>query len=601
MKSPWCPLLCPASILISLLSFMTLFSCRTIPNSKTSSDSNAKGLVLIQCLVTQGNGGNWGGTLAWMSETIRVRSEEARQIQTQTGQPVQMFLDCAAGGSSGSVATQVYGALLHNDSLLPGHKENRLFSVNEADRIADALRWIGFSADLSIFEYTNTLRQVIGEGIEGKVTGTLGRVEELRDFVRKALGNKNPTWWNNQTVEAEQVLVDFIVMVRFAGTMTPELLGKLSPADVISQLDPSKNRLVDVPVYNSLAEVPRAEGEVKNIDAALAKRTALINSESDAFIAKPFGPGVYKARYLSGVYENAPTLLKQVAEAPMPQGFCTITMAMIAATEQDIPLDKAPDYSQLHPTVFCNRSTIDKILGQPQFREDLQAESPQLKRYLFLAAKNIRTALAMSIREPNMMQEFKGSIGNSRVEADALFDSMTSDRASPTLKPGAGMGIGIAGGWPDRRITAWPMTYYALAIAEKWQAQGYQVKGYVSKFGKPDNRSKDKFDTTAIRTVFSPDAKTGEKYVQEWFQWQDQYCDLFAPRLAAAGFLDETVAFNWDIGSIPAAQSGNSRRLVYKGINAVRLQAKETVRRVSFDPTVDSDSISIKSIIPCKP
>jgi general secretion pathway protein A len=46
---------------------------------------------------------------------------------------------------------------------------------------------------------------------------------------------------------------------------------------------------------------------------------------------------------------------------------------------------KLPVSDQLRPTVFCDRSTLGKILGQTQFREDLQANSPQLNRYLFLA------------------------------------------------------------------------------------------------------------------------------------------------------------------------------------------------------------------------
>ncbi len=163
--------------IVSLMLF-TLFniSCdrnaNSLDDSKLSSNHQYYDVIISQCAVPQGNGGNWGATFGWLSETILKRYEEAIALQNQ-GKRVGLFLNCMAGGSSGSVATNVLMNILHNPHIVSKTSQQDVMTPEEAKRVADAVRFIGMSADLNQFELLNFWRQVILESVEGKITGGL--------------------------------------------------------------------------------------------------------------------------------------------------------------------------------------------------------------------------------------------------------------------------------------------------------------------------------------------------------------------------------------------------------------------------------------------
>ena len=89
-------------------------------------------------------------------------------------------------------------------------------------------------------------------------------------------------------------------------------------------------------------------------------------------------------------------------------------------------------------------------------------------------------------------------------------------------------------------------------------------------FGKPDKRSRDKFDTTSIKEVFSESPEDGAKNVADWFAFQDSWCETFLPNFKMTNKEFETVVLNWDVTKLPASQARKSHYLVTKAINATR-------------------------------
>ena len=117
-----------------------------------------------------------------------------------------------------------------------------------------------------------------------------------------------------------------------------------------------------------------------------------------------------------------------------------------------------------------------------------------------------------------------------------------------------------------------------------------EIHLFVTIFGKPDSKSTTTFAMNAVKTVFStPD--TAEKNASDWELFQKTWCDDLGRAFGQGKSRVETVALNWDVTKIPAAQSGNGHKLVSKGINATRHQIGAQIGRLTseisvvFDPT----------------
>ena len=210
-------------MILGILITVIAGSCKTLsPSSEAKYQTQQKyDYIISQCLVPQGNGGNWASTLGWMSATLEQRHQEGLKL-TNKGQKVGFFLGCMAGGSSGSVATVLYMNLLTNSNLVPSSEVSEILNLEELENVYRALRFISISADLNQFELLNFYRQFIVENIKGFASGSLSNSQTLKNISRNILGNTNPSWWNGQVVDADQMLVDFLVMVKLASTIKIE-------------------------------------------------------------------------------------------------------------------------------------------------------------------------------------------------------------------------------------------------------------------------------------------------------------------------------------------------------------------------------------------
>ena len=585
--------------IIPSLAALLFMSCKTVPSDgeQTKLKSAAEyDVIITQCAAPQGNGSNWGATIGWLSETILKRAEEGVKLESQ-GFRVGLYMACIAGGSSGSHVANIYMNVLRNPNIVAPKSGIPILSPSEAVTVADALRFIGMTADLNILELSNFALRLVKEIVEGQITGLLANVPLLQGIARDVFRNETPAWWTGQVVSADKVIVDFLVANHLARTMTKDLLYTKSRSDFIQAYN--RKELVKNKRYFRYSDIPRQDStagvrEKEN----LKKRAVEINKIADQYLAAQHQLLGYKKRYAQGIYQNISPVLKPTAEQALAVGVCTFTVGSVYDDLSDIDLANPPPYYKLAIATFCDKKTLEQIFASPHFKKDY-ANEPMMKKFIFAAVRNSRASIAVSVREPLLMQETVGKFAGLPLETDLIFDPLTG--GDPVLTPPDEKALAIVGGFTDRRISAWPISYYYLEVLEQLKAKTGKIKGYMEIFGKPDNRSEDKFDTKSIRNIFSKDEADGQKNVEDWFAIQDRYCELFEPRFAAFDVIVQTTAFNWDIGRFPAGHSGNSSIVLGKGINATRLQTQPHSESYVFDPTIDQGYIPNTKNIPCKP
>jgi hypothetical protein len=613
--------------LILMAAVGSQWSCKKAPSSKVvdadvvSVSKNKK--VIVQCAIPQGNGGNWAATLGWLSEQMLVRAEQAEQLSTG-GQQVSVFFGCMLGGSSGSIATNVVMRVLNNQALIPGARTDRLYTPAEARILGRAVRYIALAADLNLRELAHFFAQVAFNNATSVVNKA-----RLPGLIMSVFGShQQAKWWDGQQVDGKKMMIDFSTILHLAQKINLQMLEAHPEAFLKEEFaaaarQQGMNRVSDFPIFKNEKDVPRESADAKRLDSILDMQSKYIGEQSDHIIAKDFALGDYKARFSKNVYRggHANYPLTRTLETPLSFGFCTITMARMYLNSAQLNLEHAPDYNTLRPLVFCSKETVQAILSSPLYRQHVRDAHPFARRYILATVKASRGSMSPSIREPGMMQELIGPANNGELEIEEIYapdlDAGNGGKLEFQLMPTSGFNrtgqvirpmFGIAGGFPDRRVSAWMMTYFYLQKVDEFKKNGFEVIGRLGVFGKPDDRSVDKFDTNVIRTIFSANPQVGESNVRDWYAWQDSYCNTFEPEVKRRGGVITTVSLNWDLTKIPAAQAGASRLIVVKGANAARSQlalyenATSTLGRFVFDPNITSDHVPrLSQGYPCRP
>jgi hypothetical protein len=327
-------------------------------------------VLLAHCFAPQGNGGNWASTLGWMSEEIHLRIVEAEALQ-KSGKSVGIHLGCMVGGSSGSVAAATLSAVLENKNLLPGRTAQSPLSIAEATKAMRALRFVAQAADLNPAELAVFYIQVLRRQGQKKVL----------DTVNKVVPSSSTEWWTGSTVDPKKMLVDFAGSVRLAATLTPEVLDKrIGAALKGNQLESYNKRgiklateLPNFPALNQVPEKQSAEGKI--LAAGFEEQSKFLKTSGDNFLRSQFGIGEYLSRYGADLSANGgSSKLKQTLDAQFSDGICTISMVLIARSEQDT--STIPDYKELSPTVFCNEATVVKIVSSALYQNHVKENHP---------------------------------------------------------------------------------------------------------------------------------------------------------------------------------------------------------------------------------
>lgn len=564
-------------IIVFLCIIVVAASCKFKQEENLLNSNGSYARVVSQCMVTQGNGGNWPATIGWMSEQInqRILEAEKKGLENETG----FFLGCMAGGSSGSVATNVYMSLLSNKHLFGSENPLRIFSYNQAIDVSKALKLIALSLDLNLSEWLNFWSGFVSAQVSSKVNN-LGFMKSL---ARNVFKDESPKWWSGEVVDPNALIVDYALVILLAKEIRKEdLLISPEKRGIDTKAVSSfmrGNSLWDLAEVKNFASMP---GESSAEHGGLSKYLEEVSGESGEIakerIINKFGLFEYKARYLNGALRKSKdNVLKRTAEQPLKEGFCTITMAALYGDYGAVDKNQAPRYESLRPVVMCSKETIDIILSSALYQSHVKSSNKYASRFVFIEAKNSRTSIYPSIREPGLMEELVSHVDMANLEFVSFYDPMLDlqNPEGPSFKrlsfknEKAFKYVAVAGGFPDRRITSWPMSYYLMEKNKKFNNLS---EGYLSMFGKPDDRSTDKFDTSSIRNTFSSLAEEGAKNVNDWFSFQDEMCRIFSGALSSVKAKIETVAFNWDVTKLPAAQARKSHFLVTKAINATRLQ-----------------------------
>lgn len=153
------------------------------------------------------------------------------------------------------------------------------------------------------------------------------------------------------------------------------------------------------------------------------------------------------------------------------------------------------------------------------------------------------------------------------------------------------IGLGIIGGFADRRIAAWMMSYYYLDKIEELEQSKLSSKNSLTMFGLPDERKLDKFDTYLIKNDLAGSGHLAEQYLKDWSLFQFNWFETFKLIFHRKKVLISMVAFNFDLSVIPAAIDRKSRYLVPMAANITRLQLfafDSSIKRTNryFEPDI---------------
>lgn len=580
-----------------LIASFLLGSCKkTMVDLDSSTNLNAEASnVVIQCLVPQGNGGNWAATIAWMSETLLQRVYETRVGRNHA---TKFRIGCMMGGSSGSASTALYINLLTNKNLFPRANINGLYTTEEVEIAGDALRFLAISLDLDRFEKIVFFSNYFKAQVFSKINNTKIAVK-----IARSLNSKEPKWWGGEKADPNLMLVDYAKIALLANSLTLEdiytdinTISKNSK-DLETIENGNLKYLIDLPEYSSMEESKQENEEMTKAYSDLLKR------QSDAIakvaiqrINSKMSTKAQLTRYSRGVLKDSSTsVLKTIMERQIPEGFCTITMGEIHQKFESIDLDTPPSYEKLRPLVLCSEETIKKIISSKLYQNDIESGAPFASRFVFLVPKTIRSAITMSIREPGLMAELaEHANAGKNLDVYQYYDPTKDTDKEYKLKRIAEPNVAstkdfeqlyfaVAGGFPDRRMSAWVLNYYYSEILKQYDRTS---SGYLSLFGKPDGTMT--FALNSIGTFFSTN-ETMDGNKADWNNYQKSWCVQYANRINSGISHLETVVLNWDISKIPASQSDKSYLLVPKGINATRLQLASYRKHIDFSPGVVFD------------
>ncbi|MEN9809344.1 MAG: hypothetical protein RLZZ488_911 [Pseudomonadota bacterium] len=606
----------------SILSALLVVSaCKRNGDAQPAAQSSPKNydVVFAQCLAPQGNGGNYAATLTWVGEQIHVRIAEAKSL-AQKGKRVGIYAGCMLGGSSGSVTTAVLSAILSNKNLLPNKTSQDVLSIDEATLIANAMRFVAFSVDLNLRE----LVRFFGQAFWTQGSNFINQ-NALQPLISNLFGKDTPHWWKGATVDASKVLVDFAATIHLASTLTPQLVNKtISSAIANAELKAYQAQGVryvhELPEFESLKEIEAlTDQNHEELSTGLQKQTQFIGQAADDFVAKQFSLGDYARRHLVDLGAKGGNYkLKKTIDAPLATGLCTTTMATLVRSNES--LQKQPMYKNLNPVVFCSKETINRILSSSLYQKHIAEGHPFATRFILASVPTIRGGIVPSIREPNMMAPLRSRLADDELEvSEFYFPAMDKElNGSFTFTPmnarqvkkGATEFVphlGVAGGFPDRRISAWIASYFLVdAVTRHLSAKAAEVRTTLSLFGRDNLRSNPAFHKNAVKNVFSASPSEGDQNLADWMSFADSFCDTMGSHIenTLKGKI-ENVIVDWEVSKLPAAQKpgGASKLLVVRAINATRTQTHSIARntRLVFDPLLKTEQSSrLFQSNPCK-
>ena len=582
------------------------------------------------CGATQGNGYNWASTFAWLSEQLIDLYRRGSYDKTEgEGKKVGVHAGCFTGGSSGSGVTLVFNALLSNGNLSASGStdSNRILSLEDTYRIAQALKFISLGADLEEELARTLIIRMLGQRVENRLkggyeqsplTGTpnvwrealkgkeaLADFADLIHFAQKVKWKKiNQSLWSIDGVDALQASVDAgLEDANFAFFKT----DRISPLnnDSFKQVllrQRALHSLIDSPTPLVMANL---SSDSKEVADELLRRHSNYNSFIIEEVNDDHLTGLTGAarstRRIDGLKPNRKgpkgqshmdlhRSYKKVLADKVGQGLFTIALAAFYPNhremERSFKTKKGIDYiNEVRPVLFGAPSTIKALLDSDIYKSAIESD-PQISRYVLAAVDQRWAALNTSIREPGLLEELSGTLNNDRIRITQIYDPIKDKEKTFEMTPIQRRNqeyIFVIGGFPFREHAAFISSIYQEVYQDQLKHHLYNDGKIIKTFhiyGKnvvtqelldetKEQRAARKMgfaEKQLISSFLSPNQNT-DVALNDWYRWALDWETRMKNHTDVEIYRTN---FDWDIHTLPAAMVGSSRVLTMMATNAAR-------------------------------
>ncbi len=522
--------------------------------------------VLAVCFATQGNGNYFAATLGWLAAAIEARADEADALIEKDGVATGLQFQCAGGASSGAFAVLVLGRLLQNPALNPGQK--RILTPKEARLLAASLRYVALSTDVNAYEVLMGSTNAITEFIGG----------QLERIPYPFAPEPKVQWWTEQVVNPDLMVVHFTSILLLADYLKPEMVeAPLNPKDW-PEAERNLAATLGFKKISDILRVPEIPAETsadfKTLQSMIGRQAALIGREAETLVTRLFPLGAYKARFFNGAYDRAHPLFKKILEAPLPEGFCTYVWGSLVKGPEAVPAT-IPTFDSLQIFALCSPFTLNQVFGSQRWRAD-QEQDQRLSSVHWTATRNQRTAMTLSIREPRLMRETYGPVGQAPFEFDNVFEG----RPEIDRQPSQPWMLDL-GGFVDRRSIGSLQIYILENQMNELKARGIQVLPRLELFGKPN--ADGSYGEKVIKGILAANEQESLRNASNWNLEVSRSCQQLSKPLAGETLVLQTTAYNWDsVGRLPPLNWTDL--YVARSWNARMLQAPLKPIGLAFDP-----------------
>lgn len=567
-----------------LLSLMVFCSTSVLSLASESPFPKKPDYLINECSILQGNGADWAAIFAWLAEDLSIKAEKAENYErTNPGKLAGISFTCMVGGSSGSAASMVFMQLLKNRQLGLEFLGKHTLGVQDTKLVSKALRVIAYSVDLTAKEKFKFIKHAL------HMVLWVYPIDVMKALV---VNEKFPNRWTFKLLDGNYIFYYFANTLLLARYITRDLINL-----PISKVLPSKYiPLAKKYGLHTLGNILKqhdddiSEKEESRISKIFEIHGKKIVKISRSFLKKNLKPKS-KWKYLNReALHNGP--LFTVLNEPLEDGFCSITMTELWSGPQ--LFEKQLSYDKMRPIVLCNKRTVETILSSKLYQHHLSQGYPYVSRFILGVVKTVRGAISPSIREPWLMASLSGPLDENELEIKEIYDpvidlNLNSEHTFKTIAADGfyqqgerkQLNLGIIGGFADRRIAAWMLSYYFLEKLEHDDLRQENISHNISMFGLPDERKLDKFDTYLIKNDLAASGYLADEYLKDWSLFQFNWFETFKLPFHRKKIGISTVAFNFDLSVIPAAIDRRSRYLVPLAANITRAQL------YAFDSSID--------------
>ena len=575
-------------VYLFLLLWIYAFASNECTAHDNKAHKNKPDFIINQCAVVQGNGADWAAIFGWLAEDLIIKSRKAEKYERENpGKVAGIRFTCMIGGSSGSASTMVLMELLKNKQLDLRFLDKMTLGAADTRLLGRALRVIAYSVDLTFKEKLKFVRHAL------KMILWTSPFDAIKALILK---EKYPDRWSFKLLDGNYIFFYFANSLLFARYITKDLVN-LDVSNILSKKYIETAKRYGLLKLGDILRIPDKTSylkEEKILTEIFEQHGKKIVNLVSKFIKKNLKPKKKWKHLNRDSFHDGPMF--SVLNEPLEDGFCTITMTDFWWGNSKNLFEKSLSYQHMRPLVLCNKKTINTMLNSKLYREHLLNDYPYASRFILGVVKTVRGSISPSLREPWLMASLTGAPNENELEIEEIYDPKIDRAINSNLKfktvSSEGFvhnntrnyfSLGIIGGFADRRIAAWMLSYYFLEKVDEFKS--LELKNEFSMFGLPDERKLDKFDTYLIKNDLAGSGHLGEQYLRDWSLFQFNWFETFKLAFHRKKVLVSTVAFNFDLSVIPAAIGRRSRYLVPIAANISRSQLS------AFDSAIDRSII----------